>query len=939
MYTAIFVVLIGGMVIGQFKLGYTIVGMGDSVWQHLPIMGYLQARLHGAGFANPLATWDWHLGLGTDVFQNLSYYVLGDPLAYIIGLFPANHLLMGYEFIQFLRFYLAGLSFMFLVSHYRFTPVKSLLATMIYLFSAFGVWAFEFQPFFVNALILLPLLIWAVERALQLKKFGWLSAIVAITLINNFYLALILGLGTVAYTVVVYFFRYRIAGKADIQLWLRLVGSAVVGVLMSAIMLVPVLTFMLNSGRVGSGITAAGWLFPLKYYFNLTMSMTGFASGGLYFWMPFYWIPVIGIVIAWVFTNFKKYRVAGVLFIVAIVSALSPITTSIWNGTANPSDRWMFLVNALVAVLFIFVLDDLKQATGRQIQKFLLVYIIMFLVGMSAALVSGQVTVTTFILSGFAAIILALLVGQRFMVKPQHIGRYLLGVFTILIAMQMGIHLFLPGYHFWNGRLTVKNSLMTTVKNPTQYNKYLKKHLQDGEHAAFASGFKYAGGTNTVRNDLIARNNTINTYFSTQLPGLTTIGRDMGITDFAFTRPIGSLDNRQILFDTLGVKYVATNVGRNARLSGFRVVRKNAANRLIMNPNAMAMAYVQKNVVPANEFDRLSGSGKELAYAQVAATGQVKATTTLATAMQVKPVELPYTVSGHGVTLQGNKMTIDSISGSGKTVLRLDTSKLMKKRHYEYHLEVTQPAFTEATISQQIRKSNTNLKADSGAFKRGILTNRVQKQDDIQRILLNTDTSYSLHASGVKLKHIKLRQPGIESLSGYSEFKSFVGNFGTQKLAPQQINLKLTKMGVFTGTVRVVAVPVGEPFTKVVAANNHHAIHNLRLTPNRLRGNITAKKGAVLVTTIPYSDGWVANVGGNTAKIVKVNNAFIGVKLTQTGNVAVNLRYQTPNLRLGVIISLVTLIAFSGFQLVMLWVRRRTGSKKLIFNAKRITWK
>ncbi|QBO35599.1 hypothetical protein EQG49_03560 [Periweissella cryptocerci] len=928
-YSIMFIVLVGGMVFGQMKLGYTIVGMGDSVWQHLPIMGYLQQRLHSIGSAGALATWDWHLGLGTDVFQNFSYYVLGDPLAYLIGFFSTNHLLIGYEFIQILRFFLAGLSFMFLVSHYRFSPVKAVLSTMVYLFASFGIWAFEFQPFFLNALILLPLLIWSVERALQLKRFGWFSIIIALTLINNFYLALIMGLGTAVYTVVVYIFNYRVAGKEGLKLWLKLIGAAVVGLLMSAVMMLPVVTFMFGSGRVGSGITAAGLLFPLKYYLNLTMNMTGLASEGTLFWMPYYWIPVVGIVIAWVFTNPKKYKVAFTLYLIAFISALSPITTSIWNGTANPSDRWMFMVNALSAIMFIFVIDAVRDATKRQLKNFVRVYVILYAVGITAAMITSQTRATTLVLVSFAAIILLMIIGQRFFEKPQNVGRYLGIALVGLVILQLGLHVFIPGQRMWNNRMTVATSLKARLKDPTGFNKFFAKNLTDGKHVAFAKGFKYGGGSNTARNDLIARNNTVNTYFSTQLPGLTAIGRDMGITDFTYTRPLGSLGNRQVLFDTLGVKYVVTNIGRRSGLAGDHdVVRKNAHNRIILNQNAMPMAYVQSNVVTENEFNQLDSSGKELAYSQAAAISNTDGTTTLDAAMQVKPIVIPFKLTSKVASQVGDEINIDTLAGNGGIALNLDTHGLDKKQKYEYHIEVTNPKYVPATIMEKHNLLVKGIPDDSKSFKRGMVTNVVGRQNLMLKLMLATDTSYSLFAKGAQLKPVKMRQPGFESLSGYSKFESFTGNFGSPKNMPKVIKLGLKQIGKFSGNVQVVAVPVGKPLTNIAHKNDANAIRNLKLTSNRLAGTISAQKGTIMVTTIPYSDGWTAKINGANAKVVKVNNAFIGVKLNTTGDAAVTMRYASPRVLLGAKISLITAGLFFIWQIVVLVLKRRRKTTK-----------
>ena len=46
-----------------------------------------------------------------------------------------------------------------------------------------------YWPFFSDIFILLPLLLWSIERILKRKQFGWFIVIVTLSLVNNFYFA------------------------------------------------------------------------------------------------------------------------------------------------------------------------------------------------------------------------------------------------------------------------------------------------------------------------------------------------------------------------------------------------------------------------------------------------------------------------------------------------------------------------------------------------------------------------------------------------------------------------------------------------------------------------------------------------------------------------------------------------------------------------------
>ena len=55
--------------------------------------------------------WDMHIGYGSDILTTLHYYVIGDPLTLLSVLVKPEHTEKLYEFLIFLRIYLAGITF------------------------------------------------------------------------------------------------------------------------------------------------------------------------------------------------------------------------------------------------------------------------------------------------------------------------------------------------------------------------------------------------------------------------------------------------------------------------------------------------------------------------------------------------------------------------------------------------------------------------------------------------------------------------------------------------------------------------------------------------------------------------------------------------------------------------------------------------------------
>ena len=80
---------------------------------------------------------------------------------------------------------------------------------------------------------------------------------------------------------------------------------------------------------------------------------------------------------------------------------------------------------------------------------------------------------------------------------------------------------------------------------------------------------------------------------------------------------------------------------------------------------------------------------------------------------------------------------------------------------------------------------------------------------------------------------------------------------------------------------------------------------------NRVSGNINLSEAKLLVLAIPYSDGWSAYVDGEPQKILRANTMFCALSL-EAGEHEITLRYRTPGLLLGTLVSFLGVLIFAG---------------------------
>jgi len=94
------------------------------------------------------------------------------------------------------------------------------------------------------------------------------------------------------------------------------------------------------------------------------------------------------------------------------------------------------------------------------------------------------------------------------------------------------------------------------------------------------------------------------------------------------------------------------------------------------------------------------------------------------------------------------------------------------------------------------------------------------------------------------------------------------------------------------------------------------------LNHETVRGTIDVNKAAPMLFSIPYDDGWKATVDGKNVKIHQVAENLMAINLKK-GHHRVSLDYQVPGLKLGWIVSIVAMILFVGFNLVIKSKRKR----------------
>ncbi|WP_343827387.1 GtrA family protein [Clostridium subterminale] len=106
-----------------------------------------------------------------------------------------------------------------------------------------------------------------------------------------------------------------------------------------------------------------------------------------------------------------------------------------------------------------------------------------------------------------------------------------------------------------------------------------------------------------------------------------------------------------------------------------------------------------------------------------------------------------------------------------------------------------------------------------------------------------------------------------------------------------------------------------EKYNQWVDARNKYNIESLVVDGPHVSGNIINNEKGILALSIPYKNGWTAKVNGEKVDLLKVNGIFTGIEL-EPGNYTLELRYITPGLKLGGLISIGSLIICLGWYII-----------------------
>ena len=313
-----------------------------------------------------LPQWDFSIGLGSDILTTLHFYAIGDPLDLLSIACPAKYAAYLYSFLSLFRLYLAGLSFGAFCFVKKQNHASSItVGSLVYVFTLFGMFIVSHHPFFALPMIFLPLLLLGVEQIAAGKRPYLFIVTVFLAAISNFYFFYMLALFTAIYTLFLLVCRYRHRAKEAFGVFFKIAGSAILGVILSAIILMPVILAYIGDGRSSESYVHT-WIYSMDYYRNFLASMITCQTKLGYLTHLGYNAVAIPAVCVLFFTKNKSWRPLRLIFLGATAMLLIPAFGWAFNGFSYMANRWVWAYGMIIAYIVAVTWQDLCKIDIRK---------------------------------------------------------------------------------------------------------------------------------------------------------------------------------------------------------------------------------------------------------------------------------------------------------------------------------------------------------------------------------------------------------------------------------------------------------------------------------------------------------------------------------------------------------------------------------------------
>lgn len=851
---------------------------GDGIAQHYTALAYYGRYLRQV-FSNifidhsfEIPMWDSSIGYGSDIITTLSYYVMGDPFSFLAVLCPEKYTEYLYELLIVLRIYFAGVSFIYYCRENEKSDYASLLGAVVYAFSAYTVYAPVLHPYFATPMVWYPLILTGIDRIFKGKKPTMYITSVAMAALSNFYFFYMFVILIIMYALFRYFGTVL---KKSVSGFFIIVGKffgySLVACGCAAVLLIPTVYSMMDSSRIDSQHFQP-LFYPIQYYKEFLGTFVTSTLNGYYSYMGYSVLALI--CIFYLFLNKGRGRDWKLYFVLLTIMLLIPYAGIAFNGMTYVTNRWIWAYAFCVAYICTDQLPEVTEGSDRK--RFILCSSLMILYFiLMYAMNRGGMNIKHITAVAIAVIMIPVLLTCR---KYQVMGRVIL---MVLVAANVSLNAWYaydPKYdNYLSNFQDAGTAYEADVTNTPGY--ALREETGVSKSERFDT-MDLGADRLLLNSSLLTETSGTSFYYSSSNNGMISeLQKDMYLK-YQFAHQYLNLDERRFLQRIMGVRYLVAPMG-SAALPGFSLIASSGAYDIFEDNEYIGKVQFFKNVISEKEYKQYDVVRKQQALLQGAVVENENDLEICNP--EFLEEEVPY------------EMTLsDGISFDGKQI------------------EVLQNDATITLSFNGIKGAETYLvfdEIDYEDFNYWYVPDSSSVLSRIKAYIWNHQNNGRVRAPIIASGNVSADDFNVSSVreNYYTGRHEFLLNLGYSDDAQDTI----TVIFPYTGKYKVSGMRViCQPLAKLDDYSKELRLPECDINDNGNEQNIriVSDSKGILSYSLPFSKGWSVTVDGEKGDVIRVGTMSLGVQIPNAGKHDIVFRYETPFLKFGALVSLISVI-------------------------------
>ena len=343
---------------------------GDFNVQEIPFY-----KLAHDAISSGASSWSRYTDLGANFVGSYSFYLLGSPFFWLSMLLPSQYSAYTIGPLLILKLGLCSYTAYLYLRRYVRDGKFAVLGGLLYAFSGFSVYNIFFFHFH-EPMIIFPLVLAALDEFHYTKRRGLVALALCASAIINYYFFF----GQALFCLIYYVLKLITKGyKFRLKEFLLLVCECVIGVVSSAVLMLPSLSAIMGNYRLGS--TLNGWPALLynstQRYVHIFISFffppdiparANFTPDSNAKWASVaVYLPVFSVVFVSSYVKKHKKSFFSLIFKVLIVMAFVPILNAAFQALNSAFyTRWFYMLVLMMSAMTIYELEHIDECEFKK---------------------------------------------------------------------------------------------------------------------------------------------------------------------------------------------------------------------------------------------------------------------------------------------------------------------------------------------------------------------------------------------------------------------------------------------------------------------------------------------------------------------------------------------------------------------------------------------